>query len=781
MTSASGGPRRRLLRTAVALAVAAMLLATVVVLLRWHPFGWKGVERAGWIAGIASGVLSAISTVAAVVALRPRERVGGPVTAVPSPVTRSRYVRQIQLLSPATLVDREEELAELAWFCRSDRPPYVWWQAPAWAGKSALMAWFALHPPPGVRVAAFFITARYARQNDRVGFTDVVLEQLAEMLGQPMPSFLTDSTRDAHFHGMLADAAEACRRRGERLVLLVDGLDEDRGVTEMPATHSIAALLPADPPAGLRVVVAGRVDRPVPADVSSDHPLRDPATVRLLQPSPYATVVREDAERELKSLLAGTAGEQEQLAFLTISGGGLTAADLAALTGRPSWEVEDRFRTSSGRAFTCRPARWQKAMVYALGHEELQRDAVRYLGPALLAAFRDRLHTWASGYYERGWPPDTPEYLLSDYFWMTLETGDKNHVFSLATDRTRHDLMLRVSGGDALALAEIAAAQDFAAAAPDPDLTTVARLAAHRVHLTERGKTLPPKLPVLWARLGNVPRAEALARSIAAPARRAWALSAVAGVLASKGDTIGSAALADEAEAVAFTFSEADATAAAAAAVVEALATAGCPDRAERLARTIIEPSWRARALAAVGQATYASDHQRGNRLFTEAVTVADTTVVSDFRIWALAAVARAAAGSGDDARAVEVAERAAAVSPARDAIVEPWALDGVAMALVTVGELGRAEEIARTVVYPLHRTRALAAVAKAAAARGDQLRATTLAELAENAANSVTDWAERAGALVTVAGIVSADRATALMNRLEVLPWRTRVGRRRR
>jgi hypothetical protein len=41
---------------------------------------------------------------------------------------------------------REEELAELAAFCQ-EAGGYRWWRAPAWAGKSALMSWFVLHPP----------------------------------------------------------------------------------------------------------------------------------------------------------------------------------------------------------------------------------------------------------------------------------------------------------------------------------------------------------------------------------------------------------------------------------------------------------------------------------------------------------------------------------------------------------------------------------------------------------------------------------------------------------
>ena len=81
---------------------------------------------------------------------------------------------------------------------------------------------------------------------------------------------------------MLTQAAEKC----QRLVLVVDGLDEDRGVTTGPDAYSIAALLPARPPAGLRVIVAGRPDPPVPADVPDDHPLRDPGIVRVLASVP---------------------------------------------------------------------------------------------------------------------------------------------------------------------------------------------------------------------------------------------------------------------------------------------------------------------------------------------------------------------------------------------------------------------------------------------------------------------------------------------------------------
>ena len=49
---------------------------------------------------------------------------------------------------------------------------YGWWQAEPWAGKSALAAWFVLHPPAGVRILSFFVTGRLAGQADSDAFTE---------------------------------------------------------------------------------------------------------------------------------------------------------------------------------------------------------------------------------------------------------------------------------------------------------------------------------------------------------------------------------------------------------------------------------------------------------------------------------------------------------------------------------------------------------------------------------------------------------------------------------
>jgi hypothetical protein len=93
---------------------------------------------------------------------------------------RTRYLGQVRQLAPDELVDRESELAELARFCTTvdADDSYTWWRAEAWAGKSALMAWFVLNPPPGVRVVSFFVTARFAGHDTRDAFVETVLEQV---------------------------------------------------------------------------------------------------------------------------------------------------------------------------------------------------------------------------------------------------------------------------------------------------------------------------------------------------------------------------------------------------------------------------------------------------------------------------------------------------------------------------------------------------------------------------------------------------------------------------
>ncbi|EWM10480.1 hypothetical protein [Kutzneria sp. 744] len=410
-----------------------------------------------------------------------------------APPVRSQYRHQVERIAPLSLTDRSVELAELAAFCLAPTGGYAWWRANAWAGKSALMSTFVLNPPPGAAIVSFFVTARLAAQDDRNAFIDNVLEQLLALLGETVPPLLTASTREAHLLARLSDAAASCQARGQRLVLLVDGLDEDRGAHE----HSIAALLPARLPSGLRVIVAGRPNPPIPEDVPSDHPLRDPAIVRTLAPSPMAQAIRREMERDLHRLLTGSATGQDLLGLVTASGGGLTAPDLAEITGLLPWQVKDCIGTVTGRSFSFRDPYFtpEGPAAYLLGHEELQVTAMELLGPSRLAAYRSRIRAWADRYRCLRWPAETPEYLLRGYFRMLAAAQDTPGMLSCVTDIHRQDRLLAVSGADADALTEIRTVRDLLASTTAPDLVALTKLAIHRDRLYDRNANVPVELP----------------------------------------------------------------------------------------------------------------------------------------------------------------------------------------------------------------------------------------------------------------------------------------------
>ncbi|MFB7360135.1 hypothetical protein [Streptomyces gardneri] len=535
------------------------------------------MERAGG-AGRAGPVT--VHNGAGIVVVGDGNRIGVPER---SPV-RSAYWEHVRRIAPAELVDREGELAELAAFCgRTDPgPAYTWWRAEAWAGKTALLSWFALDPPPGTRIVPFFVTARLGAQNDVAAYVDVVLEQLAELAGEGLPALLTAATREAHLLRLYASAAAACAARGERLVLLVDGLDEDRGVTTGPDARSIAALLPYDLP----VIVSGRLNPPLPVDVPDDHPLRDPEAVRILAPSPRARAIRAEAERELKRLLEAGGLPYELLGLLTAAGGGLTADDLAELTGGVPYRVRDVLRTGPGRTFAVR------GEAYLLAHEELVAGASEMLGERELARWRSALHAWADRSREAGWPADTPAYLLHGYVPMLRAAGDVERLVACAADERRHERLLAVTGGDAAALAEIGAAEDAVLEEADREDSVVAalRLARGRATLLRDSGSVPLALLTGWVAAGQPDRAVALARSMPV-ARAVQGLCAVAGKLLNLGARQRAEELADEAEGMGDRLPEGyptdDPLDLAPVAVILLLVRLGAYERAERRLRMI--------------------------------------------------------------------------------------------------------------------------------------------------------------------------------------------------
>ncbi|WP_112584329.1 hypothetical protein [Micromonospora noduli] len=482
------------------------------------------------------------------------------------------------------------------------------------------MSWFVLHPPESVRIVSFFVTARLAAQNNRNAFVANVLEQLLALLGEDLPPLLNDATQDAHLLGLLDDAADACHERGESLVLVVDGLDEDRGVTVGTEAHSIAALLPERLPASMKVIVSRRPNPPIPTDVGVRHPLLDPAAVRALEPSPAAQVVRGDMERELDSLLLGLPEERDLLGTLVAAGGGLTASDLSSLTGLPEAKVERQLSVVSGRSFSRRDSHYPTVSapdVFILAHEELQETARRTLGSDGLQPYRDRLDEWAGGHADKGWREPVPDYLLFGYHSLLLAEGNLPKATDLVTNPSRYDRILDRSGSDADALSQINSVLR-AATIDGQNLPVAAKLAVHRDHLLDRNSAMTIKLPLAWAKIGHFSRAERLVRLTVQPETECFVLALLSGEMHHRGQVDRAEELLREASAVSASFPDSQRRNWTRSAVVSVLATTGRLDEAERLAKSdAADAGGRSRVIRRVVQeAARASDIARCERLF---------------------------------------------------------------------------------------------------------------------------------------------------------------------
>jgi hypothetical protein len=239
----------------------------------------------------------------------------------------------------------------------------------------------------------------------------------------------------------------------------------------------------------------------------------------------------------LRHLLRGSEVEQDVLALLTAARSGLTAEDLTELTAAPLWDIEDVLHTTAGRTFTSRPS-WSgcddRPDIYLLGHEELQVQAQAYF-TGRLPAIRDRLHVWAAGYRDRGWPAGTPDYLLSGYYSLLVALGDEPRMIALAPDLARQDRMLDLTGGDVAAIAEARVVLEHIAVRDDPDIDSALAIAYRRDYLVNRNWNIPTSLPAAWAALGQYSRGMFLARSTVELPAHPEILTELAAALASAG------------------------------------------------------------------------------------------------------------------------------------------------------------------------------------------------------------------------------------------------------
>lgn len=411
---------------------------------------------------------------------------------------------------------------------RSTAPSYLCWHADAPVGKTVLLADYVQRPPQRTDILNFFISAAHGTDT-RTAFEQQMADQIGAFLRSPQqraPGGVQQWKR------LFAAAADKSMRHGRKLLLVVDGLDDDVAWSGLAADGaaptaggrstpnvvrgSIAALLPAAPPPGMRVIVSFRRGVRPPDDLPTRHPLRQRTHLRALAPVEGVPQVRlpPPDPTALGETVAG---------LLAAAGGGLRTADLAELAGLPADRLDRLVQGPAGRSLILDDP---VARTYALAAPGLIQAIREDLGDEAIARHTRALLAWSQRWRTAGWPPETPPYPLTHQ--LRLLTGAAEHAaYVLDMPRLRR---LASTAGPETALAQLdALEEEISPSDTSPDsLAVLVPLIAARTLLRRESREVPPGAPALLVRLGEVERARGLARSAPTMAARAVHLAAVA-------------------------------------------------------------------------------------------------------------------------------------------------------------------------------------------------------------------------------------------------------------
>ncbi|MER5501647.1 hypothetical protein ABT096_31205 [Streptomyces sp. NPDC002561] len=421
-------------------------------------------------------------------------------------------------------------------------PPYLWWQAPQWAGKTTLLDDFVEQPPEKVGLIRYFVSG-VEGNNHHDRFVTYMVKELTRRLGTrasaPSPAELRRLYREA-------------ATRQLRLLIVVDGLDEDAAWDDGPpgtrrSSTSIASLLPEPARKTLvRVIVSSRPASKPPSDVPASHPLRKRRYVRELRPFAGDRGARLAAREELERLGASSPGRTATglltvIGLLTMAGTGLRRRELAELAGVERNEIDQLLKGSRGLQLVPDIA-GAAADGRVTGHEALLRVAGELLDPALLEDCAGRLHAWADRWRTRGWPESTPDYLLSHYPRLLRGT---DRVERIVLDPRRQSRLVAAGRPDeALAQLDLVpvAEQEVTVqggtgqvVARRAGMGTAAEVALSRTVLSGRTRLVPRGFPGLFALAGQASRARELASSPPDGTAAALRLADVAVVLGRQG------------------------------------------------------------------------------------------------------------------------------------------------------------------------------------------------------------------------------------------------------
>jgi len=380
-----------------------------------------------------------------------------------------------------TFVGREQEWEYLAHFAGQESPGYVLVEAPPGYGKSALMAHLVHRHETGhwdrwpVPELLYFFIRQEGQRNTPMAFLQAINSQLLETLKQPggVPADLC--LLRGQFSQLWSQALEAANQ-DKPLLLLVDSLDE-MASGEVTTAH----LLPADLAPYVHVVVSSRPNPAPTRQVTLEHPLSKADVLRLhtFEEPDIGALLREYGTAEETAIhlalrvLAMTKGEPLFARFVCQEVADEGEAALVRLEREPPADVEAYFRQQFRQLDRLAEGdhTWEilGLLVVALGGmtvEEIaealglgKRQARKAIEPIMRfllgetrlelmhlqlrkvlaedfsaneqAAYRQKVLDWCQSCNVRGWPEQTPGYVLAHYARHLAEAGQIDDLYAL--------------------------------------------------------------------------------------------------------------------------------------------------------------------------------------------------------------------------------------------------------------------------------------------------------------------------------------------------------------
>ncbi len=445
---------------------------------------------------------------------------------------------------------RHDERAAMDAFVQAsgpEAPSYLCWHAELPVGKTVLLADYASRPPERPVDLLSFVVSEAEETNNLAAFTAEMTRQLRAFFNHYQGRVLAQEPRTVReWVRLFKEAAALSAKQGRRLLLVVDGLDEDAawaGDDRARSTGSIAAMLPPAPPANLRIIVSVRRTTSLPDDIPADHPLRLRTCLRQLGPGQRAAQVEEACQVAAVRLRESEPGATIA-ALLAVAGGGLRVSDLAQLAGTPVDQIERLLRGPAGRCIVHDDL---AADTYVLSHPAIVCSVRSELGAAGVTRYADRLRAWNASWRDAGWPEETPRYALEGCLRL-LDDTDQRTEYILDTHRQAR---FAAVAGPEVAVAQLdaleAETRKSATGVPGPErLGAAARLAASRAFLSAKSRHVPHEAAALLVRLDDVDRARAFACAGTDPLTTATALARIA-AKARRAKVTGAAQIAKEA------------------------------------------------------------------------------------------------------------------------------------------------------------------------------------------------------------------------------------------